>query len=203
MTAPTPSRITLADLIPLIEAANLSPLQKRDCLSAVRTVARLLGAEPAAIAADPPSLRRRLDDIAPEAMGVSRGRWNNVRSLFAKALALARPMLPGRSAQPISPDWERLSSGLPFNRRVRLLPLLRFLSSRGADPDGVNLEDLHAYRDAIIADRLRKNPEQTWDSLVWSWNACRREVDGWPAVRFPARCAVKFTRCRGRRFRRR
>ena len=94
-------------------------------------------------------------------------------------------MLPGRSAQPISPDWERLSSGLPFNRRVRLLPLLRFFSSRAADPDGVNLEDLHAYRDAIIADRLRKNPEETWDSLVWSWNACRREVDGWPAVEIP------------------
>ena len=55
MTVSAPSRINLADLIALIEAANLAPLQKRDCLSAVRTVARLLGAEPAAIAADPPS----------------------------------------------------------------------------------------------------------------------------------------------------
>jgi len=182
MTAASSSRITLADLIPLIEYANLSSLQKRDCLSAVRTVARLLGADPADIAADPLSLRRRLDGVAPEAIGISRGRWNNVRSLFAKALALARPMLPGRSVQPIAPDWERLANGLPFNRRVGLRPLLRFLSAQGVGPNGVSLEVLHAYRDALITDRLRKNPEETWDGLVWSWNACRREVDGWPAV---------------------
>src|SRR5271163_4706606 len=52
MTAPQASRTTLADLIPLIENANLSPIQKRDQISAVRTLARLLGAELRDIAAE-------------------------------------------------------------------------------------------------------------------------------------------------------
>ena len=87
--------------------------------------------------------------------------------------------------QPLSPEWEQLAAGLPFNRRVRLLPLLRFLSSRGVGPQELNLLDLEAYRDAIASDRLRKDPEKTWDSLVWSWNAGRREVKGWPDIEVP------------------
>jgi hypothetical protein len=82
MTVAQPSRTTLADLIPLIEQANLSPIQKRDQISAVKTVARLLGATPGEIDADPVRLRQRLETIAPQAVGLSRGRWNNIRSAW-------------------------------------------------------------------------------------------------------------------------
>ena len=71
MTVAQPSRTTLADLIPLIEQANLSPIQKRDRISAVKTTARLLGATPGEIDADPIRLRKRLETIAPQIMGVS------------------------------------------------------------------------------------------------------------------------------------
>jgi hypothetical protein len=86
MTVAQSSRTTLADLIPLIEQANLSPIQKRDQISAVKTTARLLGATPAEIDADPIKLRKRLETIAPQAVGLSRGRWNNIRSLVARPL---------------------------------------------------------------------------------------------------------------------
>jgi hypothetical protein len=46
----------------------------------------------------------------------------------------------------------------------------------------VTRADLEAYREAIVRDRLRKSPEKTWDSLLWSWNSCCRDVDGWPAI---------------------
>jgi len=74
MTVVPPSRQTLANLIPMIEQANLSPIQKRDQISAVWTVARLLGAAADEIDVDPVRLRRRLESIAPEAFGLSRGR---------------------------------------------------------------------------------------------------------------------------------
>jgi hypothetical protein len=150
--------------------------------SAVRTVARLLGAEPAVIPAEPAALRRRLEMIAAEAHGLSRGRWNNVRSLFFRALALARPMMAGRSVQPILPEWEILAGKLAFNLRVRLLPMLRFLSALGKKPTDVTLADLEDYREAILNNRLRNRPEKTWDSLIWAWNACQRNVEGWPAI---------------------
>ena len=33
-----------------------------------------------------------------------------------------------------------------------------------------------------MSDRLRSNPEGTWNSITWSWNACGREVPGWPQI---------------------
>jgi integrase len=149
----------------------------------VQTVARLLDADPSQIVAEPNLLRRRLEAVFPEAHGLSRGRWMNVRSLLGKALQLVRPMLPGRSAQPLLPEWEILAAALPRGRRDHMVALLRFLSSRGIAPRHVTLADLDAYRQAILNDRLRRKPEQTWDGLVWSWNACCRENAGWPAIR--------------------
>lgn len=141
----------------MISNAEISDRQKQDLRSAVKTVAKLIGADPPAIAADPVSLRRRLEEIAPAAHGISRGRWNNIRSLLGKALALARPMMPGRSVEPLLPEWGALAAALPFNRRVRLLPLLRFLSTRSVGPVQVTPADLETYREAIVADRLRES----------------------------------------------
>ena len=31
-------------------------------------------------------------------------------------------------------------------------------------------------------DRLRKDPEKSWDRLVWVWNWCLHNVAGWPAI---------------------
>ena len=177
------SRATLGEVITLISNADLPERQKQDLRSAVRTAAKLLGAEPEAIAADPAALRRRLEGLSPEAYGLSRGRWANIRSLLGKALALARPILPGRNVAPLSPEWDALAAGLGFHRRVSLLPLLRFLSTGAVTPGQVTASDLTAYRDAIFSDRLRKKPEQTWDHLTWVWNGCVLKVEGWPSIK--------------------
>ena len=182
MTMMPASRASLADVIVLVSQADLPDRRKEELRSAVRTVARLLATEPAAIAADPAALRRRLETIAPEAHGITRGRWANVRSLLVKALAMVRPMMPGRSRQAILPEWEALTASLPFSRSVRLVPLLRFFSARGRGPADVTLADLYDYRDAIMNDRLRKDPEKSWDRLVWVWNWCLNNVGGWPAI---------------------
>jgi integrase len=176
------SRASLADLILLISNADLPGRRREELRSAVRTVARLLGTDPAAIAADPAALRRRLKAVAPEAHGMSRGRWANIRSLLSKALALAHPMMPGRSRQAMLPEWMALTGSLPFSRSVRIVPLLRFLSARGRGPTDVSRADLDDYRDAIVNDRLRSDPEKSWDRLVWVWNWCLHNVSGWPQI---------------------
>ena len=182
MTQNYASRTTLADVISALSHADLTDQQRRDQISAVRTIARALGAMPEEIPVDVQQLRARLDALSPGALGVSAGRWANVRSLFGRALRTVRPMLPSRSLIRLSPEWAGLLSGLDRNRATRLKPLLRCLSQQGITPDAVTAADLHAYRDALTHDRLRRGPERTWDSLVWSWNACVRDVPGWPAV---------------------
>ncbi len=66
-------------------------------------------------------------------------------------------------------------------------PLARVVSSAQAIlPADVTLDHLNAYQDAILKDRLRAEPEKrTWHKLAAVWNACRREVDGWPDVKIP------------------
>lgn len=185
MTTAAHSRNSLEDLNSLISHSNLPPRIKADYRSAVNTVSRILGSTPGQIPADPGALRRRLERVAPASHGLSPGRWANVRSLLGRALELMRPVMPSRTLGPLLPAWDQLLKGLTRNRRDRLLALARHLSGRGIAPGEVNLTHLEAYRQAIVDDRLRAGAEKTWDSIVWTWNACRREVDGWPSIEIP------------------
>lgn len=185
MTTKPPSRKTLADLFPLISQADSSEKAKADMASAVRRVAAVLGTDPSLLPVDPQSLRRRLETISYQTAGVSKGRWTNIRSLFAKALALATPILPGRNFSPLTSEWLGLADQLAFGRRTRLLPMMRRFSELGIAPETLTLADLEAYRIAICEDRMRSKPEKTWDTLIWSWNACVREMPGWPQVEIP------------------
>ena len=185
MTTQSPSRITLAYLIILISNSDLPKAKKLDMASAVRSIGKALGVDLANIPADPGLLRRRLDQVSPEAIGFSPRRWANIRSLLARALELARPLMPSRSYAPISPAWEALLAGLSRSKQERLKPILRHLSEHGVEPHMVTLEILFDYRDAILNDRLRGNAEKTWDHLLWLWNKCVRETPGWPQVEIP------------------
>ena len=187
MSTKQSSRMTLADVLVRISGADLPPKVKADTSSAVRKVATILGTDPGLIPVDPANLRRRLEGISHQVAGVSSGRWNNIRSLFSKSIAMVTHMLPGRSVFPLLPSWDALSNveNLNFNRRTRLLPMLRYFSERGVGPAEVTLAHLEDYHQAIVQDRLRSKPEKAWDGLVWAWNACLREVSGWPQLAIP------------------
>ena len=182
MTTSKPSRATLADLLDLIGATEWPYRVKMDVKSAVRTVGRLLGSELAEIEADVPSLRRRLESLSPESAGLTNGRWNNIRSLFGKALALAVDVIPSRAKEPVLPEWAEALALIPENRRWHLTPVARFLGGREILPSTVTIAELEAYHAALISDRLRSDPEGTWNSITWSWNACVREFPAWPQI---------------------
>ena len=185
MTTQPISRITFLVLISLINNSDYSKAKKQDMASALRTIAKVLGAELSELIADPGLLRRRLDMVSPEAFDISVRRWANVRTLLARSLELARPITPSRSYAEILPSWMALLSGLGFSAQERVKPLLRYLSEQGIGPSEITLEVLFAYRDAILNDRLRAHAEETWNALIWLWNKCAREVLGWPQVEIP------------------
>ena len=88
---------SLADLLAILQTADLTQRKRQELSSAVRTVARALGRSPEDIPADARILANRLKDAAPAALGISRGRWNNVRSLFRTALTFVQQISPGRN----------------------------------------------------------------------------------------------------------
>ena len=119
MSTPSASRTaaslppSLADVLVAIAAADLPARRRQDLASAVRSIARALGRRPEQVPADPRLLASRLGELAPLALGFSKGRWNNLRSLLRAALELVVPMAPGRHLAPLSPAWQALWDRLP------------------------------------------------------------------------------------------
>src|SRR5579872_4014185 len=185
MTDPVHPSPSLAHLVTAVQAAALTDLQKRDRVSAIRTAAKLLGAVPSEILLNVKLLRRRLEDASPEAAGISRSRWNNVRALLNRALELETDIMSSSQRTPVSADWLALAQGLPRSNWYRLSSLLRFLSARGVKPQKVTLADLHAFRESIVENRLRTTPEKTWDGIVWCWNKLVQTVPAWPQLVIP------------------
>ena len=88
---------SLADLLATLQTVDLPERKRQEISSAIRTVGRALGRSTEDIPADARVLANRLKDVAPAAFGISRGRWNNVRSLLRTALTFVRPISPGRN----------------------------------------------------------------------------------------------------------
>jgi hypothetical protein len=78
---------TLADAIDRLEAdGSLKPTRRREMISALNRLARIIGADAAAIPADPRFLKKRMSNVAPAVQGISSANWINLRSLVSAAL---------------------------------------------------------------------------------------------------------------------
>lgn len=122
MSTPSTSRATaalpqtLADVLAAIAGAELPERRKQDLASAVRSVARALGRSPEQVPADPRLLASRLAEIAPQTLGFSTARWNNIRSLLRAALGLVTAVAPGRHLSPLSPAGKCYGIGCRHER---------------------------------------------------------------------------------------
>ena len=185
MTTQSPSRATLQDVLSAIDGAHdLTGKRKQDLRSAVRLAAKVLGAEPQLIAADPRGIGRRLDGISHLSLGVSAGRWANSRSLLRSALKLVVPVMPGATTVALLPEWEPLADEA---RKVgscwlRLGRLLRWLSARKITPHAVTRADLDQFHAAYLSDTLHGNPEQSWQAARQSWERMRTTCPSWPQI---------------------
>ena len=160
---------SLADLLALLETVDLPERQRQELSSAVRTVARAFGRPAAEIPTDTRLLTNRLKDIAPAALGISRGRWNNVRSLLRTALSFVQPISPGRNRNEVAPEWLELATKLcSRSDEVALSRVLRFLSGRGIGPTAVTAETFDEYREHLERSLL-KRPADTYAMTIRAW----------------------------------
>lgn len=185
MTTSNPSRATLQDVLSAIDGAkDITGKRKQDLRSAVRLVAKALGAEPQLMVADPRGIGRRLSGISHLSLGVSAGRWANSRSLLRSALKLVVTVMPGASTVALLPEWKPLADEA---RKVgscwlRLGRLLRWLSLRKIMPAMVTRADLDQFRAAYLSDSLLGNPEQSWQASRQSWERMRVACPVWPQI---------------------
>jgi integrase len=194
MSTPTASRAVvaptnLADVLAAITAAELPGRRKQDLASAVRSAARALGRPPGQVPADPRLLASRLAEIAPQALGFSKPRWNNIRSLLRASLELVTAVAPGRHLTPLTPAWAVLWDRLPTRTlRTRLSRLMHYGSAAGIEPGDVTEAIFAAFREHLDQ-TLLKEPAAVFREALLGWSAARAQVPGWPdvALIIPAR----------------
>jgi integrase len=171
---------SLADLLAILQTVDLPERKRQELGSAIRTVVRALGRSPEDIPADARLLANRLKDVAAAAIGISRGRWNNIRSLLRTALTFVQPISPGRNRNDLSPQWAALSNDLSRSDKIAMSRVLRFLSARGIGPDAVTEETFDDYR-LHLDQSLLKRPNQTFASTVRAWRRAEM-AEGWPQI---------------------
>src|SRR5262245_30684519 len=183
MSLTTPSRATLADLVEAVRSASLADRRRQDMVSAVNTVARMIGREPAEIPLDLRALNAKLKHVSPRAFGITTARWHNVRSLFRSALALMGPVMKGRNLEPLSEAWAALYHLIAVRGdQIKLGRLLRWLSDRKITPDRGTEKDLARFHQNLSEQALLRDPEGTWAHITLAWNRAVGRVLGWPKI---------------------
>src|SRR3954468_2651270 len=152
---------SLADVIRAVqEADTLTPRQRENLISAVRTVVRVIRLPAADIPAAPAFLQPRLADIAVVAHGFGKAHWSNTRSRFAAALKIAGvPLVPGKRRTPLSPAWAEFQARLP-NKWLRsgTSRFAGYCSTVGIVPAEVNDEVLAQFAQDLEQASLVRSP---------------------------------------------
>jgi len=149
-----PSLPTFAGLIDRIEAdKELPPRTRQNWAWALRAIARAVAKELAAVPAHPEFLRKLLDGAAPASLGMSRGAWNNARSLAGKVLEWAGlTAMPNHYQAAFSSAWQELWTKLPSGTALsfQLSRLFHYASAQGIEPENINDEVLDRFYLALV-----------------------------------------------------
>ncbi|WP_191059405.1 site-specific integrase [Geminicoccus harenae] len=184
MTAGTiKTMATLADTIAAVQDhPDLSPTQKRDRISAVKSVARLLRSTPSQLPADPRELRHRLEGVHPAAIGMSAKRFANIKADLLRALRAGTVPAPDQHARPpFSLAWQQLRESCPTPWiRLKLARFMRWCDRHGIMPADVSTSTLDAFMDELDRTTLNLAPAKLRRAVAGNWNKCVDQVAGWP-----------------------
>jgi integrase len=177
---------SLAEVAKEIAADELvTPRQRQEICSALRTLARAIGRRLEEIPANPRYLRERLANMTPAMANVSQGRWNNVLSLTRSALKRAGlSTMPGRSTEPLQREWVDLFRHLNHRRlREGLSRFARYCSRLGIPPSEVTETVATSFLAVLENDGLIRNPRQVHRTMCLVWNRAAEIISDWPPIR--------------------
>lgn len=186
MNIHTPYPGTLADVLRLVEHADLAPTRRRDMISAINRIAEMMGCAPQSLGLSIPDLRDRLAKILPAAHGVRPKTFSNLKSLFGSALELAgvidgRPQGLARKDAP----WAPLMNAIASDKRwvCGLARFANWCALNGILPDAVADEHVLQFHTWLETRTICPKPKDIVRRVPNIWNEAVREVPGWPQTR--------------------
>ena len=177
---------TFADVILAIEAmSDLRPRQRRDLISALRSMARFIDRDPDLVPANTEWLRQRLRQLHTRQLRVSEKRFQNVKSSVMSALRMTVLNNKRLSAFPeMSAAFQKLYEAIPDRMlSYKLSRLFRFCSAHDLSPDDVDDVIITAFEADLISETLHKDPGKVAREAVLTWNKMIDRVPSWPSRR--------------------
>jgi hypothetical protein len=187
-----PAQVTPAPVPTFAEArariatwTDLSETRRREMISALATVAKILGKPEAMIPCEVPRLNRHLFNEPPSVLGKNRGRFGNVVSLLRavlRRLGMHAPEIRGDGDLP--QEWRALLAVVPMDaQRSCLRAFGRYGASVGVVPSAMSDAVLEAYAAHDAATRLSEATRNTAGTVAAVWNSCvRAGLPGWPGT---------------------
>lgn len=163
----------LSDVIKAVkDDAGVSHNRRRDLVSAVTRVAKLMRDEPQRIALDLPILRKEIKMILPAKEGITDKTWANIRSHFFAAIKIAKLCeVADFRKTPLSLQWSSLlSAHINKRREIGLSRFARFASAHQISPREVDDNALAAFIKALSDRSLAANPRNLHRMTAKLWN---------------------------------
>lgn len=181
------TQLTLQDVFDLIAAdTGLAVQRRRNLLSALRAVGKLMKRDLALLPAHPRFYRDVFKDLHPEHCGLSRSRIRNIKSDLRAALRHTGCIEQGRTyLARLSFDWQVLRDDAEAaGVRARYLSrFMRYCSASGISPSEVDDAVSERFRQALIDESFIKDPVKAHQNICRLWNQAAEKVPEWPAAR--------------------
>jgi hypothetical protein len=177
---------TLADVITAVsESLDIREQQRREMKSAVRTMARCLGKDLAAISAEPGRLQKEIANLNHHKAGLTKGRWISVRSLTRKALQAAGiKLMPGRRrVSKFTAEWSALRVQCGPSHKMGLSRFMNHCSDAGIEPNTVDTAVFEDFRKELVSNSLVRDGEALYRETCRIWDRAGQTVEGWPTFR--------------------
>ena len=176
---------TLADVLAAVQTSDLSPTRRRDMVSAISRTCEMAGKMPAAVAAEPATLRALVNGIRPALHDVSDKTWANLRSLLVAALELAGVIEPmGRGAAVADTAWGPLMAAIKNDKRLScgLAAFANWCVSNGIGPEAIDDAAVMAFLAWVETRTLSPRPRDVARRVPTIWNEARAAIVGWPQI---------------------
>ena len=179
---------TLADVRAVLNQMVDPPPDTPLMLSAINSVARVLGCAPDDVAADPANLRLSIEKTSAAMAGMTRSSWVSTKSRVLKALRIAKvPVMSGRRAGPLSEEWAALYRMIPDGNnngwKASLGRLISYCSDNQYPPGAVCDVLMERFEWTLKTTSLRGRPNDIVRGAIRRWNEAVDKVADWPKQR--------------------
>lgn len=174
---------TLQDALSTLgDVPSLTPTQKRDGASAIRAIGRILNQPLDSIPAELALLRYRLNEAHYVRAGISRKRWQNIRSSLVSTLRILKNT--GYRVNyylPLRPAWKQCYDCLDTKRRRNgLSSFIHYCNDHNIAPSSVDDETVDDFVRYLEIHTLRSKPRQVHRVTCRLWNEVSECYPAWP-----------------------